>query len=206
MAPDLVLQAGPFSTLTTGLRSHKLTMMLSHPKSPKSKDDDDEVNDVGEEHECVDISGSPTLSTEDAPKETSGWTVNSLNPGGKRSNDGFRADQSCCDQVAPNLGNVHESSEVDVNIFPAYPETKTCLIFCAAATSLRPPGSLFVPFLLFLVGSLVASVVSAGGATAGDNQISDEDLTTLTAVAPPFPSTNRCCALLWDAAFSCESG
>lgn len=58
--------------------------MISHPKSPKSKDDDDEVNDVSEEHECVDIGGSPILSMEDTPKETFGWAVNSLNPGGKQ--------------------------------------------------------------------------------------------------------------------------
>lgn len=84
MAPDLVLHARPFFTATAVfVRLCKLTM-ISHPKSPKSKDDDDEVDDVSEEHECVDVSGSPILSTEDAPKETFGWTVNSLNPGEKQ--------------------------------------------------------------------------------------------------------------------------
>lgn len=58
-------------------------MQTSHPKSPESKDDDDEVDDVGEEHESVDVSSSPILCMEDTPEETFGWPGNSLNPGGE---------------------------------------------------------------------------------------------------------------------------
>lgn len=55
--------------------------LISHPKSPESKDDDDEVDDVGEEHERVDVGGSPILSVEDAPEEAPGWMVNAVKPG-----------------------------------------------------------------------------------------------------------------------------
>lgn len=55
--------------------------LFSHPKSPESEDDDDEVNDVGKEHECVDVGGSPILSVEDAPEEALGWMVNDVKTG-----------------------------------------------------------------------------------------------------------------------------
>lgn len=47
----------------------------THPKGPKAKDDDDEVNDVGEEHESVDVSGSSVLGVKDPPEETLGRLV-----------------------------------------------------------------------------------------------------------------------------------
>lgn len=59
--------------------------IIAHPKSPESKDDDDEVDHVGEEHERVDVSGSPILGVEDTPEEVLGWLVNAVNAGGKRS-------------------------------------------------------------------------------------------------------------------------
>lgn len=56
---------------------------MSHPKSPKAKDDDDEINDVSQEHECIDIGGSPVLRVENIPEETLSWLVNTLNPAEK---------------------------------------------------------------------------------------------------------------------------
>ena len=53
-------------------------LKLSHPKSPESKDDDDEVDDVGEEHERIDVSGSLILRVEDTPEEKLGWMVNAV--------------------------------------------------------------------------------------------------------------------------------
>lgn len=52
---------------------------ISHPKSPKPKDDDDEVNDICQEHERVDIGGSPILSVENTPEETLSRPLNTLN-------------------------------------------------------------------------------------------------------------------------------
>lgn len=57
---------------------------MSHPKSPKAKDDDDEVNDVGQEHECIDIGGSPVLRVQNIPEETLSWPVNTLKPAGNQ--------------------------------------------------------------------------------------------------------------------------
>lgn len=57
--------------------------LVSHPKSPKAKDDDDEINDVGQEHECIDIGGSPVLRVENIPEETLSWLINTLNPAEK---------------------------------------------------------------------------------------------------------------------------
>lgn len=56
---------------------------MSHPKSPKAKDDDDEINDVGQEHECIDVGGSPVLRVQNIPDETLSWPVNTLNPAEK---------------------------------------------------------------------------------------------------------------------------
>lgn len=52
---------------------------ISHPKSPKPKNDDDEVNDISQEHERVDVSGSPVLCVENIPEETLNRPVNALN-------------------------------------------------------------------------------------------------------------------------------
>lgn len=69
--------------------SIKLLIHISHPKSPKPKDDDDEVDDISQEHECVDIGGSPVLSVENVPEETLRWPVNTLNTA--RENSACRA-------------------------------------------------------------------------------------------------------------------
>lgn len=53
-------------------------LWISHPKSPKAKDNDDEVDDISQEHECIDISGSPILSMENTPEEPLSWPVNTL--------------------------------------------------------------------------------------------------------------------------------
>lgn len=58
---------------------------LTHPKGPKAKDDDDEVNDIGEEHESVDVSGSSVLGVKDPPEETLGRLVRFLNPAVKNT-------------------------------------------------------------------------------------------------------------------------
>lgn len=55
-------------------------MSVSHPKSPEAKDDDDEVNDVSEEHECVNICGSPILRMQNFPEEALSRLVNVLHP------------------------------------------------------------------------------------------------------------------------------
>lgn len=52
---------------------------ISHPKSPKAKDDDDEVDDICQEHERIDIGGSPILSVKNTPEETLSWPANTLN-------------------------------------------------------------------------------------------------------------------------------
>lgn len=54
--------------------------MLTHPKGPKAKDDDDEVNDIGEEHEGVDISGRSVLGVKNTPEETLDRLVDFVNP------------------------------------------------------------------------------------------------------------------------------
>lgn len=59
------------------------SLTASHPKGPESKDDDDEVDDVGEEHERVDVGGGPILGVEDAPEEDLGWMVNAVEAGGR---------------------------------------------------------------------------------------------------------------------------
>lgn len=59
---------------------------MSHPKSPEPKDDDDEVDDVSEEHEGVDIGGSPVFCVDNTPKKTFGWMVNAVKTGEKQSN------------------------------------------------------------------------------------------------------------------------
>lgn len=56
-----------------------ILISISYPKSPKAKDDDNEVDDISEEHECIDIGGSPILSMENTPEETLSRHVNSLN-------------------------------------------------------------------------------------------------------------------------------
>lgn len=53
-------------------------LRISHPKSPKPKDNDNEVDDISEEHECIDIGGSPVLSVENTPEEPLSWPVNTL--------------------------------------------------------------------------------------------------------------------------------
>lgn len=53
---------------------------FSHPKSPKAKDDDDEVNDVREEHEGVDVGGSSVLGVKNPPEETLRWFVDFIDP------------------------------------------------------------------------------------------------------------------------------
>lgn len=63
-----------------------INIVISHPKSPEPKDDDDEVDDVGEEHEGVDISGSLVLRVENTPKEPFGWMVNAIKTGERQSN------------------------------------------------------------------------------------------------------------------------
>lgn len=55
-----------------------ILISIFYPKSPKPEDDDNEVDDISEEHECVDIGGSPILSTENTPEETLSRLVNSL--------------------------------------------------------------------------------------------------------------------------------
>lgn len=57
---------------------------FSYPKCPKPKDDDNEVDDISEEHVCIDISGSPVLSMQNTPEETLSWLVNLLNAAKKK--------------------------------------------------------------------------------------------------------------------------
>lgn len=73
--------------------------MPTHPKGPKAKDDDDKVNDVGEEHESVDVSGSSVLGVKDPPEETLGRLVHFVNTAANttESEDNLREnDQKCC--------------------------------------------------------------------------------------------------------------
>lgn len=51
---------------------------LTHPKSPKAKDNDDEVDDIRQKHQCIDVGGSPTVSMEDIPEETLSRPGNTL--------------------------------------------------------------------------------------------------------------------------------
>lgn len=54
--------------------------MFAHPKSPEAKDNDDEVDDISEEHESVDISGSSILSIHNIFEEALCGLVHSLDP------------------------------------------------------------------------------------------------------------------------------
>lgn len=47
----------------------------THSKSPEAKYDDDEVHDIGEEHQSVDISGSSVLSMQDVVDESLCWLI-----------------------------------------------------------------------------------------------------------------------------------
>lgn len=69
--------------MTTFIQS-SILQSISYPKCPKPKDDDNEVDDISEEHECIDISGSPVLSMQNTPEETLSWPVNSLNAAKKK--------------------------------------------------------------------------------------------------------------------------
>lgn len=54
-------------------------VLMSHPKSPKPKDDDNKVDDISQEHESIDIGGSSILSMENTPEEALSRPVNTLN-------------------------------------------------------------------------------------------------------------------------------
>ena len=57
----------------------------AHPKGPESEDDDDEVDDVGQEHERVDVSGGPVLRVQDVLEEAPHGPVHALGPAGGRA-------------------------------------------------------------------------------------------------------------------------
>lgn len=71
----------------------------THPKGPKAKDDDDEVNDVGEEHESVDVSGSSVLGVKDPPEETLGRLVHFVHTAVNNTTESWdnlrKSDQKC---------------------------------------------------------------------------------------------------------------
>lgn len=74
--------------------------MPTHPEGPKAKDDDDKVNDVGEEHESVDVSGSSVLGVKDPPEETLGRLVHFVNTAVNNtteSEDNLRKNDQKCD-------------------------------------------------------------------------------------------------------------
>lgn len=52
----------------------------TYPKSPKTKDDDDDVNNVGQKHEGVHISGRSVLSVQYVMEETPQRLVKALGP------------------------------------------------------------------------------------------------------------------------------
>lgn len=61
--------------------------LLTHSKGPKAKDDDDKVNDISEEHESVDVSGSSVLGVKNLSKETLGWFVDFVNSAVKNNTE-----------------------------------------------------------------------------------------------------------------------
>lgn len=61
------------SHLCWGLRS-------TYPKSPKTKDDDDDVDNIGQEHEGVDVGGRPVLCVQNVMEETLQGLVEALGP------------------------------------------------------------------------------------------------------------------------------
>lgn len=56
-----------------GLRS-------TYPKSPKTKDDDDDVDNVGQKHEGIDVGGRPVLGVQNVMEETPQGLVKALGP------------------------------------------------------------------------------------------------------------------------------
>lgn len=52
----------------------------TYPKSPKPEDDDDDVNNVGQEHESIDISGRSVLGVQNVVEETPQGLVKALGP------------------------------------------------------------------------------------------------------------------------------
>lgn len=70
----------------------------AHPKGPESEDDDDEVDDVGQEHECVDIGGSPVLRVQDVLEEAPHGPVHAPGPAGGQ------AHSRTCSSLPPSPG------------------------------------------------------------------------------------------------------
>ena len=57
----------------------------AHPKGPESEDDDDEVDDVGQEHERVDVGRGPVLRVQDVLEEAPHGPVHAPGPAGGRA-------------------------------------------------------------------------------------------------------------------------
>ena len=64
--------------MTTSIQP-SILLSITHPESPKAKDDDDEVDDISQEHERVDVGGGSILSVEDTLEETLSRSVDTLN-------------------------------------------------------------------------------------------------------------------------------
>lgn len=58
---------------------------MSYPKGPETKDDDDEVDDVSQEHQSVNICGRPILSPDNISKETLSRPLHTLEAAKKLS-------------------------------------------------------------------------------------------------------------------------
>lgn len=59
--------------------------VVSYPKGPEAKDDDDKVNDISEEHQGVDICGGPVFILGYTPKETLSRLLHILEPAEKNT-------------------------------------------------------------------------------------------------------------------------